>query len=84
MSNPIFESQISFEDIDRVVGKIYPVVQDEPAPVVIATMISMVVMAMNPNATGETLIKQIEEISQFISMNLITPPTTGEGAVPAN
>jgi hypothetical protein len=78
MSSPIYETAISFEDIDRIIGKIYPVIADESSPLVIAAMISMVVMAMNPGASGEVLIKQIEEISQFITMNLLTPTDAPE------
>ncbi len=70
---PVYETNIPFEDIDRVIMKIYPVVVTEKAPIVIAAMISMIVMAMSPGAPAEKIIKQIEDISQFITMNIMTP-----------
>ena len=78
MTQPIHESSIPFEEIDAVIQKIYPVVADEPAPVVIAAMICMVVMGMNPGADPDVLIKQIEETSQFITMNILTPADSKE------
>lgn len=73
MSAPVYETNISFEDIDKIIQKVYPVVAQESAPAVIAAMISMVVMAMNPGAPPDVIIKQIEDISQFITMNILTP-----------
>jgi hypothetical protein len=74
MTSPVYETNIPFEEIDRLIAKIYTVVEHEPAPVVIAAMISMVVLAMHPTAPAEVLIKHIEDISQFITLNIMTPP----------
>ncbi len=77
--SPIYETNLSFEDIDKVIRKIYPVIATEHAPTVIAALISLIVMSMNPGAPAAEIIKQIEDISQFITMNIMTPPSSEGG-----
>jgi hypothetical protein len=84
MTHPIYETNIAFEEIDSIIKKVFPLVAEEPAPIVVAALIAMVVMAMNSEATGEALVKQIEEVSQFITMNLSTSDAMSTGSITLN
>jgi hypothetical protein len=84
MTHPVYETNITFEEIDLIIRKVFPLVANEPAPIVVAALIAMVVMAMNPDAEGAVLIKQIEEVSQFITMNLTTSDAMSTGSITLN
>ncbi len=71
----IAQSPILIEDVDRVIKRIYETIADESTPTVLASMLTMIIMASFPQLEGDDLIKTVENASQLI---LTLGPTTTE------